>query len=140
MDIETDILLSFKKYISEKSIFKDVLKVFPNTPRSFSSFPTIILREVNNYDYATGKTLDKKEYVDYLTYQVDIYTQDVVVNGIEYNARLVIGELKRLISAYFRELNFNRTSSVKGDYIDITVSRQIMTFSAKITSWNMSLI
>lgn len=140
MDIETDILLSFKKYINQKSIFRDILKVFPSSPQSFSSFPTIVVREVNNFDYEGAKTLNKMEYMDYLTYQVDIYTQDVVVNGMEYPARLVISELKKLVNDFFSNLNFTRTSSTKGDYIDITVSRHIMLFSAKLNSWNMNLM
>lgn len=137
MNIETNVLLSYKDYMFDNSTFKSVLTILPSTPQSFSKFPTIVLREINNTDYGAGKTIKSEEYIDQLTYQVDIYTKDVRLNGKIYKANTVIAELKQLTADFFRKANFDRTSSTPSEYLDLSVSRHVLTFSAKLNNWNL---
>lgn len=136
MDIEEDLLLMYNTFIKSKSQFSDKLLVVPNTPQSFVSFPTIVFKESNNSDYTFGKTLNRQESVSRLTYQVEIYSKDIVLNGIKYYSRDIIKELKNLTHIFFNDIGFNRISSIKGEYIDITIDRHICLFEGKINNWN----
>lgn len=140
MNIEQDLLKDYYRFIKEKSIFREVLTVLPDTPQSFYGFPTIIFRNQTDSDNISGLTTNRVEYTDNVIYQVDIYTKNVVVNGKEYVAKDVINELKYLTYDYFRNIGFRRNSSTRGEYIDLSVERQVMTFSATIQSWNNYII
>lgn len=140
MDIEQDLLKKYYRFIKAKSIFKEVLTILPDTPQSFYDFPTIIFREQSNSDTTSGKTTNRIEYADYVIYQVDIYTKNVILDGKEYAAKDVISELKILTHNFFRNLGFNRSSSTRGEYLDLNVKRQVMTFIATIQSWNKYII
>ena len=76
MDIESEIVKEYKEYMYNNSIFGTILEekktILPDTPQSFSKFPTIVIKEANNTSYFRGKTLDRTEYVANLLYQVDI--------------------------------------------------------------------
>lgn len=140
MQIEQDLIKEYNEFIKTNSVFKDKLIVLPDTPRSFSTFPTIIFKESNNIDNTQIKTTNSLEYGDDLTYQIEIYTKDVLVGNTMYNSRIVINELKDLTYKFFRNVGFTRTSSTRGEYIDITVKRQVMIFSATLQSWNKYII
>ena len=77
MDIETDLLREYKEFMLSKTKFADIIRILPSTPQSFSISPTIVFSEVNNVDYIMGKSLDRVETVDNLSYQIDIYTKDI---------------------------------------------------------------
>lgn len=139
MIIETDLLKEFKKYMSEKSTFKDVLKIVPTTPRNFTVFPLIVFRERSNTDNLNGKSLNNMEYVDEVLYQVDIYSKDVVVNDKKYISRDVINELRILTADFFRQVGFIRTVDTPNDTLSIELKRRTMTFEGKISSWNMDI-
>lgn len=139
MDIETDIFLLYKKYMTENSTFKDVLNVFKRTPQSLSTFPTIVCREVLNSDFSAAKTTEKSEYMDDLTHQVDIYTKDVNLGGTKYSAAVVEKELKDMTANFFRQIGFERTSGSPADYIDITVNRYVQTYNGQLSSWNYKI-
>lgn len=139
MDIETDMYLIYKEYMLENSTFKSILNVFKRTPQSLSKFPTIVFREVINSDYFDGKTTEKSEYVDDLTFQVDIYTKDVNLDGTKYSAAVVEKELKLMTANFFRECGFNRNSGTQADYIDITVNRYVQTYNGQINNWNYKI-
>ena len=147
MDIETQLLREYKDFIYAKSIFSSEVKILPSTPQSFSVYPTIIFSEVNNVDYTLGKTLERSETVDNLSYQVDIYTKDIKIERtIEgqkvvdtYAARTVVNELKDLTFKFFNNAGFERINALRGEYIDVTVQRYTMLFNAKLNSWNMKI-
>lgn len=139
MDIETDMYLIYKEYMLEKSTFKDILNVFRRTPQSLSKFPTVVFREVINTDFYEGKSTDKSEYMDDLTFQVDIYTKDVNLDGTKYAAAVVEKELKLMTANFFRECGFERTSGTPADYIDITVNRYVQTYNGQINNWNYKI-
>jgi len=140
MDIENDLLKLFNQYIKANSIFADVLLIVPKTPQSFSKFPTIVFLESSNTDYANSKSLNRQEYMDRLTYTVEIYSKDITINNIRYFSNAVIKELNNLIYKFFNNLGFNRVVSNRGEYMDITVDRHISVFEGKINNWNGKII
>lgn len=140
MNLEVGLLKEYNSFIKANSVFKDKLLVLPDTPQSFSNFPTIIFKEANNIDNTNLMTLNKMEYGDDLTYQVEIYTKDVIIGNTTYHARVVINELKELTAKFFRNVGFIRTTSQRGEYIDINVKRHIMVFNATQQSWNNRII
>ncbi len=141
MNIENDILNLFNTYIKSKSTFGSILKVVPTTPQSFfkENIPVIVIRENGNNDDLNTLTLDRIEYGNNLTYQVDIYTKNVIFNGKEYNARDIINELRFLIHDFFRGISFTRESDVPSEYMDISVKRRTLLFSGSVNSWNKSI-
>ena len=140
MNIEVGLLKEYNSFIKTNSVFKDKLIVLPDTPQSFSNFPTIIFKEANNVDNLSLMALNRMEYGDDLTYQVEIYTKDVILGNTTYHSRVVINELKDLTAKFFRNVGFTRTSSQRGEYIDINVKRHIMIFNATRQSWNNRII
>lgn len=138
--IESELILDFNNFIKANSVFKDVLLVLPDTPQSFSTFPTIIIRETNNYDNSNLLTTEYSEFGDNITYQVDIYTKDVRIGNTKYNSKIVINELRDLIHRFFRNNGFERTEDTNGEYIEIEVKRRTLLFSATVKSWNKSII
>ena len=139
MDIETQLLREYKDYMIEHTTFKDLVKILPSTPQSFSIFPTIVFSEVNNVDNIFGKTLDRIETVDNLSYQVDIYTKDIIIENTTYSARTVINELKDLTFKFFNDIGFIRINALRGEYIDVTVQRYTALFNGKLNNWNMKI-
>lgn len=148
MDIESEIVKEYKEYMYNNSIFGTILEekktILPDTPQSFSKFPTIVIREANNTMYSMGKTFDRTEYVDNLLYQVDIYTKDVTMKVNEelktYVARTVINELKDLTFNFFNQIGFDRITASRGEYVDLNINRYIMVFEAKLNNWNMKIL
>ena len=47
-DLETKIIKDYHDYIMNKSIFANTIKILPEAPQSFATFPTIIISEINN--------------------------------------------------------------------------------------------
>lgn len=139
MNIENDLLAEYINYIKSKSIYSSIIKILPNTPQSFSSFPTIIFKEANNYDNTNGKSTNNLEYTDYLIYQVEIYSKSITFNGKNIPSRTIVKELEFLTHDFFRQCNFERNSSEKGEYIDLTIDRHIMTFVGTINNWNLKI-
>jgi len=138
--VESDIAVEFNKYIKTTSVFRDKLLVLPDTPQSFSTFPTIIIREVNNIDNLSLKSTEFSEYGDSISYQVDIYTKDVIIDATKYSSKIVINELRDLIHRFFRQNGFERTEDTTGEYIEISVKRRTLLFTATVQSWNKSII
>ena len=140
---DIDVILREKllRYIKNKSKYAYIIdKIFSKTPQSFSIFPTIILKEVNNIDNGIGKSLNNIEYVDRISYQVEIYSKDIVVKNKKISSLAIIKDLKYLIHDFFRELNFEREISQPTEYIDISIDKYVLLFSANIQSWNNYII
>jgi len=135
-DIETKIVKSYDNYIKDKSIFKDTIKVLPETPQSFAQFPTIIVSEVNNNQNLSSTTTNFQEHSSNLTYKVDIYTKAITVGNKKYQPRNVISELKLLTFDFFMNYGFYRATGTKNEYPDITVSRYTCLFSTTRNNWN----
>lgn len=138
--VESDIAVEFNKYIKATSVFRDKLLVLPDTPQSFSTFPTIIIRETNNIDNLSLKSTEFSEYGDSISYQVDIYTKDVIIDSTKYSSKIVINELRDLVHRFFRQNGFERTEDANGEYIDLSVKRRTLLFTGTVQSWNKSII
>lgn len=138
--MEREILLDYKDFITKKSTFGSIALILPDTPQSFLKFPTIILKEQDSNDNINGMSLDRQEYIENKTYQVEFYTKSVVINKTKYESREIINELKDLTDYYFRNIGFIKESSTRGEYIDITINRHINLYSAKINNWNKNII
>lgn len=139
MNIEVDLLKEYNAFMKKNSVFAEKLQILPDTPQSFSKFPTIIFKEQDNTDNLSLLTLNRLEFGDNLTYQVDIYTKNITINGTEYNSRVIINELKDLTAKFFKYCGFQREGSTRGEYTDINVKRQTMLFSGSLSSWNKKI-
>ena len=139
MNIEVDLLKEYNAFMKKNSVFAEKLQILPDTPQSFSKFPTIIFKEQDNTDNLSLLTLNRLEFGDNLIYQVDIYTKNITINGTEYNSRVIINELKDLTAKFFKYCGFQREGSTRGEYTDINVKRQIMLFSGSLSSWNKKI-
>lgn len=139
MNIEVDLLKEYNAFMKKNSVFAERLQILPDTPQSFSKFPTIIFKEQDNTDNLSLLTLNRLEFGDNLTYQVDIYTKNITINGTEYNSRVIINELKDLTAKFFKYCGFQREGSTRGEYTDINVKRQTMLFSGSLSSWNKNI-
>lgn len=139
MNIEVDLLKEYNAFMKKNSVFAEKLQILPDTPQSFSKFPTIIFKEQDNTDNLSSLTLNRLEFGDNLTYQVDIYTKNITINGTEYNSRVIINELKDLTAKFFKYCGFQREGSTRGEYTDINVKRQTMLFSGSLSSWNKNI-
>lgn len=139
MNIEVDLLKEYNAFMKKNSVFAEKLQILPDTPQSFSKFPTIIFKEQDNTDNLSLLTLNRLEFGDNLTYQIDIYTKNITINGTEYNSRVIINELKNLTAKFFKYCGFQREGSTRGEYTDINVKRQTMLFSGSLSSWNKNI-
>lgn len=131
-------LLEYIKLKSEYGSYID--NIFSKTPQSFSNFPTIILKEVNNTDNILGKTLDNLEYIDDISIQVEIYSKDIIHNKKRVSSLVIINSLKEIIHNFFRGLGFVRETSQPSEYIDINIDRYVFLFSSKVQNWNNQLV
>lgn len=139
MNIEVDLLKEYNAFMKKNSVFAERLQILPDTPQSFSKFPTIIFKEQDNTDNLSLLTLNRLEFGDNLIYQVDIYTKNITINGTEYNSRVIINELKNLTAKFFKYCGFQREGSTRGEYTDLNVKRQTMLFSGSLSSWNKNI-
>ena len=136
MDLENKIIKSYSNYIKDKSIFGNTLQVYPEPLQSFSTFPTIIIKEVSNTQSTFNTSTNRYEYADNVTYQVDIYSKAITLGNKKYQARNVVNELVLLTCNFFMDCGFVRTSGNKNDYIDISINRYTMIFTATRNNWN----
>ena len=100
-DILFDYYYNFIKQNSLTSI-----KVAKKSPPTITTFPTIILKEVQNIN-TDNISLNRQEFVDTISYQVDIYTKDIVENGVEYPSLQLQQELKNLTFDFFLKNGLN---------------------------------
>ena len=136
MDLENKIIKSYNDYIKDKSIFGETLKVLPEAPQSFSTFPTIIVREVSNTQSIYNTTTNHYEHASNVAYQVDVYSKAITLGNKKYQARNVVSELVLLTCNFFMDYGFIRTSGNKNDYVDITINRYTMLFTTTRNNWN----
>lgn len=135
-DLETKLIKSYNDYMLDKSIFKDTLKILPQTPQSVADFPTIIISEINNTQNVASTTTNYYEFADNLAYRVTIYTKSATIGNVKYQARNVRKELVLLTCNFFMNCGFVRVTGTKGEYPDISVDRYEMIFNTTRNSWN----
>jgi len=137
MNIETPIFKKFKEYLKDNSKFSP--NVFNSTPKNLAVFPTITFKESNNADNTRGITLDRTETVYNITDTIEIYTKDMVINGVEYSKKEITNELKYLIFDFFQTWGFTRTQASQGEYLNYEVDRYIIIETCSLNSWNRKI-
>ena len=135
-DLETRLIKDYYNYMMEKSIFSDTLKILPETPQSFASFPTIIISEINNVQNINSTSTNRNEFADNLGYRVSVYSKITTVGNVKYQARNVRKELVMLTCSFFMDYGFIRNTGTKGEYPDISVDRYEMIFSGTRNNWD----
>ena len=140
MDIENELLKLYNEFMKANSAFADNLLIVPKTPQSFLKFPTIVFIESSNIDDIRGKSLNRQEYMDRITYTVEVYSKDIIVGNTKYASKVVLKELINLTNKFFNYVGLNRISSNREEFIDLTIDRHISIIEGKINNWNGQII
>ena len=133
-DILFDYYYNFIKQNSLTSI-----KVAKKSPPTITTFPTIILKEVQNIN-TDNISLNRQEFVDTISYQIDIYTKDIVENGVEYPSLQLQKELKNLTFDFFLKNGFKRTAFDNWENNNIVYDRLTVIFQCNLQSWDKKII
>ena len=134
LDIYNKVFKLYKEFITEKDMFGT--SIYKKAPQNLSKFPTIVFKEVDNFNSNFGKTINNEEFIDELMYSVDIYTKDKIIDGNQYSSEAVMRDLQYLTFEFFYKMKFNRESCKPTEYLDITVDRKTIIFSCTQNSWN----
>lgn len=137
MNIETPIFKKLKQYLIDKSQFSP--NVFNSTPKNLAVFPTITFKESNNIQDLRATTLDRTESVNDIIDTIEIYTKDMVIDGVQYTKKQITNELKYLIFDFFQVWGFTRTQATEADYLNLEVDRYIIIETCKLNSWNRKI-
>lgn len=137
MNVESMIFRFYKQYLKDKSKFSP--NVFNRTPKNLSVFPTIVLKETNNAEDSNYTTLDRNEFVNEITSTIEIYTKDLVIDGVKYPSKEIMNELKYLTFDFFHAWGFTRTQSSEADYLNYEVDRLVIVETCKLNSWNKKI-
>lgn len=140
MSIENDLIECFVEFMKEKSRFGNIIQFVKKVPLNMATFPTICIKESNNSDYLGGMTLNRTEAVARLTYQIDIYTQDIVFGNHKYMSSEVQEELKELVFFFFNQVGFTRISCTRGEVVTYDIDRTICLFEGKLGNWNKKIL
>lgn len=137
LDIYDILFEHYYNYI--KKLSPVTVKVAKKSPPTITSFPTIILKEVQNTN-TNNISLNRQEFVDTLSYQVDIYTKDIVENGTEFASLQIQKELKNLTFDFFMNNGFKRTAFDNWENNNIVYDRLTVIFQCNLQSWNKKII
>ena len=137
MNIETTIFKKYKQYLKDNSKFAPNL--FNKAPKNLSIFPTIVLKETNNIEDSNYTSLDRKEFVNEITSTIDIYTKDMIIDGIKYPSKEIMNELKYLTFDFFQAWGFTRTQCSEADYLNLEIDRLVIIETCKLNNWNRKI-
>ena len=137
MNIETTIFKKYKQYLKDNSKFAPNL--FNKAPKNLSVFPTIVLKETNNIEDSNYTSLDRKEFVNEITSTIDIYTKDMIIDGIKYPSKEIMNELKYLTFDFFQAWGFTRTQCSEADYLNLEIDRLVIIETCKLNNWNRKI-
>ena len=137
MNIETTIFKKYKQYLKDNSKFAPNL--FNKAPKNLSIFPTIVLKETNNIEDSNYTSLDRKEFVNEITSTIDIYTKDMIIDGVKYPSKEIMNELKYLTFDFFQAWGFTRTQCSEADYLNLEIDRLVIIETCKLNNWNRKI-
>ena len=137
MNIETTIFKKYKQYLKDNSKFAPNL--FNKAPKNLSVFPTIVLKETNNIEDSNYTSLDRKEFVNEITSNIDIYTKDMIIDGVKYPSKEIMNELKYLTFDFFQAWGFTRTQCSEADYLNLEIDRLVIIETCKLNNWNRKI-
>jgi hypothetical protein len=140
MDLENELLKLYYDFMKANSMFADNLLIVPKTPQSFIKFPTIVFLESSNIDFIQGKSLNRQEYMDRVTYSVETYTKDVIIGNTKYTSKTVMKELMQLTNKFFNRIGLTRITGGREEFIDLTIDRYVSVYEGKINNWNGKII
>lgn len=124
-----DVYDGLKKYLKENSEYNPL--VVKNAPPKPPRFPVVEIVEINNV--SAEETTDRREQFDSLTYEVNIYTQDIPKGEELISAEVIDNELKLLVNQYMDiMLRMRRTLCQPSPNLDTNVMRTIMRYSCSI--------
>lgn len=136
LDIYDELFDHYYNYI--KTLSPNNVTVAKKSPPTITKFPTIILKEVQNVN--TGNmSLNRQEFTDMISFQVDIYTKDIIENGIECASLQIQKELKNLTFDFFLKNGFTRTAFENWENNNIVYDRLTMIFQCNLQSWNKKI-
>ena len=133
-DIEQVLFNKFKKYLLDNSKFNP--QVFTKAPKTLADFPTVIFKETTNVEDTRYKTLDRSQYVNQITDTIEIYTKDVVIDGVRYASKTVMSELKYLVFDFFEAIGATRVTCEPVEYSDYQVDRLLIVERYRQNNWN----
>ena len=81
-------------------------------------------------------TLNRQEFTDMLSFQVDIYTKDIIENNVEYASLELQKDLKYLTFDFFLQNGFTRTAYDNWENNNIVYDRLTIIFQCNLQSWN----
>lgn len=137
MNIETQIFKKLKQYLVENSKFKPY--IFNATPKNLTVFPTITFKESNNIQNVSATTLNRLETVNQITDTIEIYTKDMVIDGVKYSSKEITNELKYLVFDFFQAWGFTRTQCTEAEYLNYEVDRYIILETCSLNNWNRKI-
>ncbi len=118
-----------KEFLKEKSEYNPL--VTKNAPPKPPRFPVVEIMEINNV--SAEETTDRREQFDNLTYEVNIYTQDIPKDDEIISYELMDNELKLLVNEYMDvKLRMRRNLCQPIPNLDTNVMRTQMRYSCGI--------
>ena len=140
-DIEHYVYINLRNHLANNSKFitDPTQQIFSKSPHQIAKFPTIVFKETGNVDDTRYKSLDRSQLVNQITNTIEIYTQDMTVNGVRYASKTVMSELKYLIFDFFEYLGATRLSCEPAEYSDHQVDRLVIVERYLQNNWNRGI-
>lgn len=140
-DIENYIFLDLREYLSKKSKFitNPITQVVSKTPKQLAIFPTVLFSETDNNDDTRYRSLNRVEKAYQITDTIEIYTQDMTIDGVRYSSKTIMSELKYLVFDFFEYYGATRLSCNKGESSDYQVDRLVIVERYIQNSWNRGI-
>ena len=116
------------------------INIEKKSPPEMTKFPTVILKEAVNTNISEGTTTNRQEFVDLVSYQVDIYTKDLIYNNTLIPSLEVQKIIKNLTYNFFFNRGFERTNSDNWENMNIVYDRLTSIFQGRLQSWNKQIV
>lgn len=137
-DIEFMIYDKLKNYLDNNSRYSP--KVFNKAPKQLVQFPTVVFKESSNSEDTRHKTLDYSQWVNQITFTIEVYTQDMVANNGKVASKIIMSELKYLLIDFFEKIGFTRVSCDYVDYYVNDIDRLVMVVRTSQASWSGKIL
>jgi len=126
-----------KENINEDNLFE--VNIEKKSPPNIAKFPTIILKEVKNTNISRGTSTNAQETTDRVSYQIDIYTKDIIVGSTQYPSSKVQDMIKYLTFNFFLYRGFERSNMETWENMNIVYDRLTLIFVGILQSWNKQI-
>lgn len=137
MNIENTIFQEYKAFLKENSKFNPL--VISSSNKTLTKFPTVLFKEQNNTTNTTNTTINREQRVNNITDVIEIYTQNQIVDSVEYASKVVMNELKYLTFDFFDYIGAERTDCSPAEYINKEVDRLVIIYTYSVNNWNRKI-